>query len=43
MPYFFFSYARDDWNPYMKQFYGDLVEEIASRTSVSRKSSWLPR
>jgi len=33
----FFSYAREDWDPYLKKFYKDLVEEIHKHTSLIEK------
>ena len=39
MSYVFFSYARNDWNPFMERFYRDLVDEIAGRMPVPRDSA----
>lgn len=34
LPYFFFSYARVDWDGYLERFYNDLRDRVSKLTSV---------
>jgi FxsC-like protein len=39
MAYFFFSHARDDWDPFMEQFYEDLVKDLSGRGKIPAKDA----